>query len=143
MIIVGGILFLPISPKITGTFTIQTTTIYGQQNVAISLVTASYSKQTIAYSSFLGNGNVSLPLRPIQSGSYNLTIEVRYGSSSPQTWSEPIASHTFDSIGDGTYGFQVSFLFRQEQPGLVYLITLQVSGTNLLKPVSFSFLTSP
>ena len=133
ILIGGGMLFLPLSPKISGTFTIQSQIIYAAPvKVTLTLVMASYSKQTPAQNLAVGLG-VTLPIRPSQAGNYVLRVAVTYGGA-------PIASGRFYNIDDGTYGFQfTSGINFSESTNTPYNITIQVTGQNVLAtPLSFS-----
>ena len=123
VILVGTLLFLPLSPSITGTFTLQTTQGYPNK-VDIKIVSASYSKETLIRSYAARNGTLSLPVRPSEAGAYTMTITVTYGDTT-------IMQGTFDHVGDGTYSFTILYAWRQETAGVPYVITISVSGTGI------------
>ena len=128
VVIFGTLLFLPLSPSITGTFTIQTTQGYPNK-VDIRIVTASYSKQTLIRSYAARDGSLTLPVRPSETGAYTMTITVTYGDTTNM-------QKEFPSVGDGTYSFEFLYTWRQETSSVPYVVTISVSGTGIATVVN-------
>jgi hypothetical protein len=99
---VGVALLLPLSPTISGTFSIETVL----DRVGVRLATISYGRVSLMQSYWAGNGNLSLPIRPIQNGPYTIEIAVRYGTTL-------LLNRTYTRGGEGIYGFKVLFLFER------------------------------
>jgi len=133
-----ALFLLPVSPFISGTFTIQTT----GGHADIKILGVSYSKQSFLKGLSAPDGNLILTVKPAAIGTYNLTIEVRYGDPYRLPWPELILSRSFDNIGDGTYGFEALFLYRQESTGIPYIITIRVSGM-YIPTTEVNFIVSP
>lgn len=126
LLIGGSVLFyFPISPSITGTFTIQTTS-----TVQISFFGLSYSKTSLVRGLAARNGNLTLTSRPAQLGSYTLTISVTYGSLDDFSHGllTPLLTTPYLNAGDGSYAFQILFLYRAETSGVPYIISVSVAG---------------
>lgn len=131
---VGSFLFLPVSPSISGTFSIQTISTQGsvRSRVEIKVVTASYSREPYIRGYFGGSGTLTLPVKPTQPGTYDLTLGVAYSAG-------PAIEATFHNVGDGIYGFKILYAWKQESAATLYTITIRVSGQNVdSSPVSFT-----
>ena len=128
-----SVLLIPLTPSISATFSIQTT----ESGVGLTLNTVSYSKLTLLGSlPTQTNGSIILPVRPIQQGSYELTIQITNSNSL-------IADQTFGQIGDGVYVFKAAFFLRQDSSTIPYLITLTLSGSSIqTTSINFSILPS-
>jgi len=135
VLVVGALLFLPLSPTISGSLTIQTSHVGFESRVQVGITTASYSRETLLRSYSAGTGRIELPIRPSQTGAYTLTIMVSYGNSAP-------LNTTFTQIGDGTYGFKIRYILQSESANTPYLITILVSGENI-QTVSISYMVYP
>jgi hypothetical protein len=131
VLLFGSFFFLPISPTISGSLTIATTT----TGVKLELSSVSYSRDPLFISISAGTGSIELPIRPLVAGSYTLTIQVSYGTSSPLVG-------TFPTVGDGTYGFKVRYILQQEAASTPYSITISVSG-QAIQTVSTTFMVYP
>jgi hypothetical protein len=132
VLLVGTVLFVPLSPSISATFTIKTV----PGRVEISIVTASYSRETLIKGFSAGaTGSILLSVRPAQLGAYQLSIQVTYGTGNPLL-------ATFEKIGDGSYGFKVLYAWQQESAGIPYSLTVSVSGQNI-QTASFTFEVYP
>jgi len=135
VLLVGSFFFLPVSPTISGSLTIATTAIGLQNQVKLELSSVSYSRDTIFRSISTGAGSIELPVRPSVAGSYTMAIQVSYGTASPLV-------HTFDQVGDGTYGFKIRYIFQQEAASTPYSITISISG-QAIENVSTTFMVYP
>jgi hypothetical protein len=135
VLLVGAIFFLPLSPVISGGFSIKSTSFGPQTQVGITLVPASYTRDTVFNSYPAGSGSIFLPVRPSELGNYKVTIQVSYGGAS-------FLTQDFDKIGDGTYGFKVRYIWQQESANVPYIITITVSGEGV-QTVSTSFQVYP
>lgn len=136
VLLVGGILFVPISPIITGTFTIQTTGGF-QPRVEIGIVTAEYSRVPVVQAFGIpAEGEITLPVRPSEAGTYTFKLDVSYGN-------RFLLTQNFQQVGDGTYGFKIAFRSQQEYTGVPYLITITVSGPPITQPVSVTLQVFP
>lgn len=133
---VGSVLFLPVSPSISGTFSIQTipspTSL--KSRVEIKVVTASYSREPYIRGYFGGSGSLTLPIRPTQVGTYEMVLEVAYGKET--------VVRSFEKVGDGLYGFKILYAWKQESATTPYVVTIHVSGPTI-ESSSVSFMVSP
>lgn len=135
VLLVGSFFFLPLSPTISGSLTIETTQGYPQNHVKLTIASVSYSRDTLFRSISVGAGSIELPIRPLVVGSYTLTIQVSYGTASPLV-------QTFDFVGDGTYGFKIRYILQQETASTPYSITIFISG-QAIETVSTTFMVYP
>ncbi len=135
VLLVGSFLFLPLSPTISGSLTIETTQGYPQNHVKLTIASVSYSRDTLFRSITVGAGSIELPIRPFSAGAYSLTIQVSYGDG-------PALVQTFVILGDGTYGFRIRYVYQPESANVAYSITVFVSGQDI-QTVSTTFLVYP
>jgi hypothetical protein len=138
-----GALILPVSPVISGTFSIKRV---GYDALQVENLGSAYSKVPITetYALYETEGSVTLPVRPAKAGTYTLTIEVSYGTFDQFNAGtlKPILSRTIEQIAEGTYGFEISFFYVQETPGIPYIVTVRASGAGLQEG-SVSFIVTP
>jgi len=141
IILVGLALFLPISPFLSGSFSI--TVMSG--SVQISFITSSYSKVPLvrSYSVFNTPGNLSLPVQPIGQARFTLTIEIRYGSVEQFQSGQlaPILTKVLSGAVEGTYGFEALMFYMQETPSVPYIVTIHVSGLGIADTVKSTLIT--
>jgi hypothetical protein len=114
ILVAGVVLLLPLSPIISGSFSIST----AFDRMDVRLTTVSYTRVPLMQSYSAGSGNLSLPVRPIQSGPYTIEIAVRYGSTL-------LLNRTYTRGGEGVYSFKVLFLFERGSDS--YNINIRVS----------------
>jgi len=125
LLMVGIVLFLPVSPSISGMFSVSTD---WSGRVDVRLVTASHARMPLIQSYWVGSGNLTMLLRPVQDGPYR--IEVRYGSTL-------LLNQTYSRGSDGVYGFKVLFLFERANS---YIIKIKVSAPgSVIQPAEISF----
>jgi predicted phage tail protein len=124
IIVIGAVLFLPLSPFLSVTFTIQTVQRNYQTTVDIQFTSASHTRVTLTQSYSATDGSLTLSNRPAEKGQYSMEILVSYGDVT-------ILHKMFDQIGDGTYTLQVLYTFRQETSGVPYVVTISVSGPTI------------
>jgi hypothetical protein len=135
VLLVGSFLFLPLSPTISGSLTIETIQGYPKNHVKLA-ASVSYSRDTLFRSIPVGlAGTIELPIRPSVVGSYTLTIRVSYGTGPP-------LEQVFDQIGDGTYGFKIRYILQQETAITPYSITISISGQDI-ETASTAFMVYP
>lgn len=77
LLMAGAFLFLPLSPVISGMFSVSTD---WSGRVDVRLGTAPYAQVPLMQSYCVGSGNLTMQLRPVQDGPYRIEIDVRYGS---------------------------------------------------------------
>jgi len=125
IMVIGVVLFLPLSPFVSGTFTIQTVQRDYQNTVDIRFASASHTRVTLTQSYWATNGSLTLSNRPAEMGQYSMVISVSYGGVT-------ILQKSFDKIGDGTYAFEALYTLRQETNGMPYVVTISVSGSTII-----------
>jgi hypothetical protein len=102
VVVLGVVLLLPLSSTILGTFSISASF----DRIDARLTTVSYTRIPLMQSYWAANGNLSLPIRPIQNGPYTIEIAVRYGTTL-------LLNRTYTRGGEGIYSFKVLFLLER------------------------------
>jgi hypothetical protein len=137
ILIVGLALFMPLSPVIEVRFTIQTTL----DHVEAKALDANYSKVNLIKGFSFRNGTMILTSRAA-TGSYAMTVELRYGDPNQTRWPNPILSRPYSGVGDGSYVLEVGFVYRQEAANVPYIITVKITGVGI-QPAEVGFLVYP
>jgi hypothetical protein len=131
LLVAGVVVFFPLSPAISGVFSVSTD---WSGRVDVRLATASYVRVPLMQSYWVGSGNLTMQLRPVQDGPYRIEIEVRYGSTL-------LLNQTYSRASDGLYGFRALFLFERASS---YIIRIRVSAPgSIMQPVEISFRIIP
>lgn len=131
LLVVGVVSFFPLSPSISGMFSISSD---WSGRVDVRLATASYARVPLIQSFWAGSGNLTMPLRPVQDGPYRIEIEVMYGSTR-------LLNQTYSRASDGVYGFRVLFLFERANS---YTIRIRVSAPDsIIQPAEIGFRVIP
>jgi hypothetical protein len=131
LLVAGVVLFLPLSPAISGMFSVSTD---WSGRVDVRLVTASYVRVPLIQSYWVGSGNLTMQLRPVQDGPYRIELEMRYGSTL-------LLNQTYSRVGDGLYGFKALFLFERANS---YIIRIRVSAPgSIIQPAEINFRIIP
>jgi hypothetical protein len=126
ILIAGAALFLPLSPVIEVRFTIQTTL----GHVEAKVLDATYSKVNPIKGFSFRSGTMILTSRGT-TGSYAMTVELRYGDPNQTCWPSPILSQPYSGVGDGSYVLEIGFLYRQEAANVPYIITVKITGAGM------------
>ena len=140
-IVVGFLLFAPVSPTIFLTFTISTkpsNTYLRPYNATINFISGSYQRVALIRSFAVGNDNISLVVSGPITGQYNLTMDVRYGS----FFVSPIATRLFQGVGDGLYEFRITLYYNWETANLPYVVGAHLRGQTIY-PIDLYFLIYP
>jgi hypothetical protein len=137
ILIVGATLFLSLSPVIEVRFTIQTTL----DHVEANALDATYSKVNLIKGFSFSNGAMILTSRAT-TGSYAMTVELRYGDPNQTRWPNPILSQRYSGVGDGSYVVEVGFVYRQEAASVPYIITVKIAGEGI-QPAEADFVVYP
>jgi hypothetical protein len=133
VIVTVSSVFLPLFPSITGTFSIQT---LSSGSVQVSLLTASYTKQTVIGTIGSTFNAITFPIQQVQTGNYVLNIGISYSNT-------VLSNSTLSNVGDGTYVFKVVFNWRVETSGSPYVVIVTVSMNNqVIGSLSFNVLPS-
>jgi len=131
ILVAGAAFLLPLSPTISGSFSIST----AFDRIDVRLTTISYTRAPLMQSYSAGSGNLSLPVRPSQNGPYTIEIAVKYGSTL-------LLNRTYTRGGEGIYGFKVLFLFERGSDS--YNINIRVSVPySSMQPVEISYRIFP
>jgi hypothetical protein len=137
ILVLGAALLFPLSPVIEVRFTIQTTI----DHVEARALDATYSKVNPIKGFSFRNGAMILTSRGA-TGSYAMTVELRYGDPNATRWPNPILSQRYSGVGDGSYVVQVGFVYRQESANVPYIITVKITGVGI-EPAEAVFLVYP
>ena len=141
VLIIGAAMFLPISPELSGSFSIKTI----GASVQIEFGPSSYSKVALikSYSVYNTKGSLTLPSRPLAQGNYNLTLVVAYGMTDQfqSGQLQPLLTRTFLYAADGTYSFDFLFFYMQETPGVPYIVVVHVSGMGIAETTNSILIT--
>ncbi len=129
LIIAVVAIFLPISPTISGGFTVSAQ----GGTVQVGFTSLTYTKSNLITGLSAQNGVLTITSTPATIGTYTINIYIRYGTISDFGAGvlSPILSQQISGYGDGTYLFRALFLFRQESTSVPYIVTILVTGPTI------------
>jgi hypothetical protein len=118
--LVGLVLFfyLPVYPSITVTFRVTTSPQY-----SITIGPTSFLRASVSSTVNVPLGKILLLPLDGNTGPYNLTITVRYGTSI-------LSFQNFGSIGDGGYQMKATYGYGSDSPTIPYAISLALLSTS-------------